>query len=50
MFYVGSKGYYWSSTRVIPDAWYFYVLGFAANGIDIFESQGCYGYAVRLVK
>lgn len=50
MFYVGSKGYYWSSTRVIPDAWYFYVLGFDANGIDIFESQGCYGYVVRLVK
>ena len=48
--YVGSKGYYWSSNRVIPDAWYFYVLGFDANDIDIFESQGCYGYSIRLVK
>jgi hypothetical protein len=47
---VGSIGYYWSSNRVIPDAWYFYVLGFNANDIDIFESQGCYGYSIRLVK
>ena len=45
--YVGSYGYYWSSTPNGSDgAWY---LGFFSSSVGMGSSYRCYGYSVRLV-
>lgn len=44
--YVGSDGYYWSSTRS-EDAWF---LCFYSGGVDMGSHSHCYGHSVRLVR
>lgn len=47
--YVGSDGYYWSSTRSTrsEDAWY---LCFYSGGVEMHSYSPCYGHSVRLVR
>lgn len=48
VYYVGSSGYYWSSTPKDSDyAWY---LGFNSGGVYMGDFSRCYGRSVRLVQ
>lgn len=47
-YYVGSYGFYWSSTPSGSDeAWYLY---FSSSSVDMYSDDRCYGQSVRLVK
>ena len=45
--YVGSGGYYWSSTPFMHGTWN---LDFHSGGVLMINSSRCYGYSVRLVR
>lgn len=48
VYYVGSEGFYWSSTpNVSDDAWR---ITFDSIGVSMYISYRCYGFFVRLVK
>ena len=47
VYYVGSCGYYWSSTSGSNDAWGLY---FTSNGVGVPASPSYYGCSIRLVR
>lgn len=47
-YYVGTYGYYWSSTPNTSDS--VYRLYFNSGGVEMGENISCFGYSIRLVR